>query len=254
MIIREQKQTITMIEQNHHAHLSAEIIKNWQDIFFKNDPYFESVLYAIKYHDYGWYHFDKQPFLNDDTQLPYSFIDFPVLPKTVLYTQGVDKVEEVDAYAAALCSTHYMRFMENNTRPEVQTYMAHEKKRTKRILTDLAIDQATFDDHVALLQFADNISLYVCLNEPGVSQSNVHFFFKDGIPIALNSALITQSKIQAEWLDNQTLKLTGLPFVPSFSISIKQKVLNKQMIEETGLINAYETQPYEQIKINFELS
>src|SRR5690625_6536973 len=83
MIIREQKQTITMIEQNHHAHLSAEIIKNWQDIFFKNDPYFESVLYAIKYHDYGWYHFDKQPFLNDDTQLPYSFIDFPVLPKTV---------------------------------------------------------------------------------------------------------------------------------------------------------------------------
>ena len=35
MIIREQKQTITMIEQNHHAHLSAEIIKNWQDIFFK---------------------------------------------------------------------------------------------------------------------------------------------------------------------------------------------------------------------------
>src|SRR5699024_7754389 len=116
MIIREQKKTITMIEQNHHAHLSAEIIKNWQDIFFKND----------------------------DTQLPYSFIDLLVLTKTVVYTQGVDKVEEVDAYAAALCSTHYMRFMENNTRPEVQTYMAHEKKRTKRILTDLAIDQATF--------------------------------------------------------------------------------------------------------------
>src|SRR5699024_10118888 len=112
----------------------------------------------------------------------------------------------------------------------------------------------TFDDYVSLLQFPDNISLYVCLNEPGVSQSNFHFFFKDGIPIALNSALITQSKIQAEWLDNQTLKLTGLPFVPSFSISINQKVLNKQMIEETGLINAYETQPYEQIKINFELS
>src|SRR5699024_754726 len=122
-----------------------------------------------------------------------SFIDFPVLPKTVLYTQGVDKVEEVDAYAAALCSTHYMRFMENNTNPEVQTYMAHEKKRTKHILTNLAIDQATFDDNVSLLQFADNISLYVCLNETGVSQSNVHFFFKDGIPIALNSALITLS-------------------------------------------------------------
>src|SRR5699024_4679174 len=120
---------------------------------------------------------------------PYSFIDFPVLPKTVLYTQGVDKVEEVDAYAAALCSTHYMRFMENNTHPEVQTYMAHEKKRTKRTLTDLAIDQATFDDNVALLHFAYDISLYVCLNEPGVSQSNVHFFFKDGIPIALNSLL-----------------------------------------------------------------
>src|SRR5699024_12406176 len=103
------------------------------------------------------------------------------------------------------------------THTEVQTYIEHEKKLKKLILTDLTIDQATFDDHVALLQFAYNISLYVCLNEPGVSQSNVHFFFKDGIPIALNSALITLSKIQAEWLDNQTLKLTGLPFVPSFS-------------------------------------
>src|SRR5699024_1075139 len=130
----------------------------------------------------------------------------------------------------------------------------HEKKRTKRILTDLAIDQATFDDHVALLQFADNISLYVCLNEPGVSQSNVHFFFKDGIPIALNSALITHSKIQAEWLDNQTLKLSGLTFVPKYCTSRRQKVHSKQMTEETRIINEYETQPYEQININSELS
>src|SRR5699024_2610596 len=148
--------------------------KDWQEIFLKNDRSFESGLYASNYDDYGWYPVGVEPFLNDDTQLPHSVIDFLVLPKTLLYPQGVAIVEEVDAYAAALCSTHYMRFMENNTRPEVQTYMAHEKKQTKRILTDLAIDQATFDDHVALLQFADNISLYVCLNEPGVSQSNVH--------------------------------------------------------------------------------
>ena len=65
MIIRDHDQTIIMIEQNHHAHISAEIISNWQDIFFEEDPYFESVLYAIKQHDYGWHAFDSQPFLND---------------------------------------------------------------------------------------------------------------------------------------------------------------------------------------------
>src|SRR5699024_4148987 len=238
MIIREKNQTITMIEQNHHAHLSAEIIEQWKDVFFKDDPYFKSVLYAIKYHDYGWHHFDRQPFLNDQTQLPYSFIDFPILPKTVLYTQGVDKVEEVDSYAAVLCSTHYMRFMENNTHPEVQKDMTHEKKRTNRILTELASDQATFDKHVAVLQFADNISLDVCLKDPRVIQPDVHYFVKEGIPIALNSDLITQSKLHAELFNNLPLKLTGLPFVPNFSIPINQMSLNKQIIKESGFINA----------------
>src|SRR5690625_7022992 len=105
-------------------------------------PFFDSVLFTIKYVYFGCYHFDKQPFLNDDTQLPYSFIDFPVLPKTVLYRQGVDKVEEVDAYAAALCSTHYMRFMENNTRPEVQTYI--DRKSTRLNSSHVAISYAVF--------------------------------------------------------------------------------------------------------------
>lgn len=254
MIIREHDQTLIMIEQNHHAHISAEIILNWQDIFFKKDPYFESVLYAIKHHDYGWDPFDRQPFLNDETNLPYSFIDFPVLPKTVLYTQGVDKVEQVDPYAAALCSTHYMRFMENNTSPEAQEYMKHENKRTEKILTNLAIDRTTFDRHAALLQFADNISLYFCLNDPGVSESAVHFFFKEGIPISQKIEQIKTNKIQADWLDNETVNLKGLPYVPNFSISIEQKELNKQAIKRDGLIKAYQATPYKHININFKIS
>ena len=254
MIIRDHDQTIIMIEQNHHAHISAEIISNWQDILFKEDPYFESVLYAIKQHDYGWHAFDSQPFLNDKTNLPYSFIDFPVIPKTVLYTQGVDIVEQVDSYAAALCSAHYMRFLENNPTHEAKEYLKHEKKRTEKILTNLTIDKVTFSKHLAMLQFADNISLYVCLNEPGVSKSDVHYFFKEGIPISLKSEQIKTNKIQADWLDNKTISLKGLPYVPDFSILISYKELNKQAIKRDGLIKSYQATPYNQININFKIS
>lgn len=254
MIIREHDQSIIMIEQNHHAHISAEIVQNWDDAFFKNDPYVNSVFYAIKSHDIGWAPFDTQPFLNDETNLPYSFIDFPILPKTVLYTQGIDKVEQVDPYAAALCSTHYIRFMKNDNSLEVKDFITQEKKRTKKILTDLAIDNTIFDKHVAILQFADNISLYVCLNEPGVSKSDVHYFFKNGIPIFLKSQQIKTNKIQADWLDNKTISLKGLPYVPDFSISLCKKELNKQAIKSDGLIKTYQATPYNQININFKIS
>lgn len=255
MIIRKHKDTLIMIEQNHHAQISKEIISHWKDVFFKDDPYINSVLYAVKMHDYGWDLFDKQPFWNDQTKSPYSFIDFPVLPKITLYTEGVNKIELNDPYAAALCSAHYINFMKRHPTPEVDIYLEKENKRTRCILASYpSITKDTFNNHLEILKFADNISLYVCLNEPGVSKSAEHYFFKEGIPISPQINPENLSKIEASWVNRETISLKGLPEVPAFSILVKQKKLLKQKIEDTGLIKAYQATPYENIKITFNIS
>ncbi len=250
MIIRNHDTELIMIEQDHHAHLSEEMIHHWINHFFKNDPFVDSVMYAIRTHDCGWRPFDKQPFWNDQTDMPYDFTSFPVIPKTVLYTQGIDEVEAVDPYAAALCSAHYMKFVSKSNMKEAKDFLKEEEKRVHKILASYPqIDSEVFDKHVKILQFADNISLYICLNDPGVSQENVHPFFKQGIAISTNIDGIAKESIGAHWKDEDTIILKGLPYVKPFTISIQQKNVSKQAIHEQGILKTYEQTPYENVDI-----
>lgn len=254
MIIREHDNAFVMIEQNHHAHLSAVIIDQWKDIFLANDPFQVSVLYAIKHHDCGWRYFDQQPFWNDEHQSPYSFIDFPVIPKTVLYTQGVDDVEAHDPYAAALCSAHYARFISSHKQNDVQLYINREEKRRRRILSDFSHHQlGAFDKHLALLQFADNLSLYICLNEPGVNKENEHDFFKKEIPFPKFKQEGLADSVKADWKDDQTVFLQGLPHIDSFSVKLEKKNVSKQAIKETGLLPSYKGALYTKEDIHIQI-
>lgn len=114
--------------------------------------------------------------------------DFPVIPKTVLYTQGIDEVEAVDPYAAALCSAHYMKFISKSPTEEAQHYLTQEEKRIDSIMSRFpSIDSKIFDHHVRLLQFADHISLYICLNDPGVKPEISIPFSNKAFPFQLKS-------------------------------------------------------------------
>lgn len=254
MIIRERDHTFVMIEQDHHAHISAAIIKQWKDVFFTEDPLYESVLYAIKHHDCGWRLFDQQPFWNDEKQSPYSFIDFPVLPKTVLYERGIDEVEKNDPYAAALCSAHYARFISPEDSAETNRYIKSEEQRRKRLLSFFPPHQLKlFDRHLALLQLADNLSLYICLNEPGISKQDEHYFFQEKILFPKEVNEIKTEPIEAHWKNNLTVTLEGLPYVEPFSVSIEKKVMKRQLIKENGLLASYESMDYKQKKIHFQI-
>lgn len=255
MIIREHKDSFIMIEQHHHAHISKKIINKWTDFFLNDDPLSNSVLYAIKMHDFGWDSFDRQPFWNDKVKSPFSFIDFPILPKLTLYTEGVNQVELIDPYAAALCSAHYINFLKNHSTHEVMTYINKENARIKRISSSFpTMTKEIFNRHLALLKFADNISLYVCLNDPGVAKSEEHFFFKEGIPISKEINPTNKDLIDAYWINDKTISLKGLPYIPSFSILLKQKKLLKKDIEKTGFIDQYQSVPYENKNITFNIS
>lgn len=109
--------------------------------------------------------------------------DYPSLPKVTHYQYGLDQVEKMNKYAGLLCSMHYYSFgFQDSTDRDCIEFAHHEKCRQKRIRDELNVtnDEAIIKQF-RLLQLCDRISLYVCLNNPGVSKEQEHPPFKIGI-------------------------------------------------------------------------
>src|SRR5699024_12726047 len=104
-------------------------MSKWHDSLFLNNSHVNSIMNAIRHHDRGWIHFDKEPFLNDVTHEPYDFTQFPLLPKLALYKNGINEVEDLNPYAGLLCSLHYSSFLKNNTNNKVIHFLRHEDRK-----------------------------------------------------------------------------------------------------------------------------
>lgn len=244
MIIRETKDHFVMIEQDKHAILSEEIMSYWKERISKVTSIPKSVLTAIKLHDYGWKYFDKQPLWDDQKNAPYDFSDFPLAPKTVIYTHGITEVEHVDKYAALLCSKHFTHFLLQEASPYATQFVNQERKRQKRIKHELDhFDNNLFHYHYELLRFADSLSLFLCINEPNATKEEFHHFFRNGIKLPS-----TNIKLLPEWVEKQTVLLQPFPFQSQVKLQIEQKVIAKEEIKKSGMVKSYEDTPYETIK------
>ncbi|MFC4559565.1 DUF3891 family protein [Virgibacillus kekensis] len=253
MIVREHSSGFIMIEQDHHAHLSGEMAMALRNEFFAGKKLRQSVEYAIHQHDYGWKMLDKQPFWNDKQQAPYTFTDFPVLPKMVFYKHGIDEVEKQDAYAGLLCSRHYTGFLLNDSSKEAKSFVKEEKNRQKQIFEDLEdIDRETYNFHYGLVQLFDNLSLFLCLNEPGASKDNEHPFFREGIPLSESLAVIGKDKMDIWWEDVHTVFIGKPLFDTAINLNLRQKYVTKESIAAKGLIESYQVAKTEEKTIEIK--
>lgn len=252
MIVREHEESYTMIQQDHHARAAGEIMRNWKPENYLGPQLRESVEYAIDYHDYGWKEFDKQPFMDDKTNVPYNFFTFPNLPKIILYKHGIDEVAKADPYAALLCSEHYKRFLLNNTSDEAQAFVKYEEMRQQEIIQKdiISFSESLFLFHYGLLQLGDNISLYLCMNDPGVPKDQEHHFFRKGIPVAHALHAYMNPHINLRWKDERTVEMDDFPFSGSeILLTLRQKTVSKSDIASKGLIESYEASPFEDVNI-----
>lgn len=81
MICREQDGTLVMTKQHEHGLLAGEFAKWFKEEHTPAEGRRAEVLWAVSNHDRGWIDLDETPFWNDAEGLPYSFLDFPVVPK-----------------------------------------------------------------------------------------------------------------------------------------------------------------------------
>lgn len=244
MIIREQNDAFIMIKQHDHAQISKRLYQQLHNHLLPEEDS-SSLEYAIAQHDCGWIPFDEAPFWNDQQQSPFSFTNYPTEPKTVLYEYGINMVEENDLYAALLCSEHYTRFLNNSSNASATGFVERERARQERIKDQLNTKEDVFLKHYEILQFFDNLSLYICLNEPGAAKEDEHYFFKKGIK--LPQIFAENQNLMPKWKTDKTIELNKDLFTSPATIPLKQKIVSKQNIKDKGLQKAYSNTNTEEI-------
>jgi hypothetical protein len=227
MIIRENQDHFVLITQHDHGQISGVLSRYWKEEYFSGMDRYEDVIFAINEHDRSWIGLDDTPFWNDREQTPYSFVDFPLIPKLVFYKLGVEEIEQRNPYAALLCSLHYSSFFQDRKEKASLDYLDDEWLRQKSLIRQLNLNendiQGQMKFHFQLLQFCDNLSLYLCLNEPGVAKRNEHLWFRQGFPKSEQFGFTNGKQIKASWLDDKHVSVSPFPFKHQFQVMLKIK-------------------------------
>ncbi|MFD1675247.1 DUF3891 family protein [Alicyclobacillus fodiniaquatilis] len=240
MLIYERERDFVMVEQNKHAILSGALFSNWSEAYLVGKQRKSDVLFAIEYHDRAWITLDATPLWNDGQDAPYSFIDLPSLLKLPHYQQGVDWVECQNKYAALLCSMHYAAFFNGAKEDDEQAYHRFELERQHRLRVEIGdVSDEESRVHFAILKFLDKLSIYICINEPGVSKAREFAWYRDGFDGTEAFLHANGGGIVAHWLDEKYVGLTQFPFAQKFEVSVPTKIVSKHAIEEQGIARAY---------------
>ena len=226
MIVRERPDSYLLVKQHDHALVSGEFAKHWAR---KPRP-LDSTLYAIAHHDVAWKGPDASVRWNEETGRPYSFTDYPAEPKIRAYSEGLDWLEERDAYAACLCSMHYETLVRRLGRSEAEERFADaESGRQARLRAEMSGEELeNLEYNLGLLRLCDGLSLFVCLNEPGDD---------DDPPPYPGGFELSGERFKPVWDDQNTLRLNPNPFSESFGITIPYTLVgeDRRILENNRL-------------------
>lgn len=254
MIVIQQSDSCIMITQHDHAKISGVLAEGWKTDFFWGHERKSDVVFAIYEHDRGWIDLDQTPLLNKDSMIPFSFTNYPVAPKIDHYKKGIDEVEAKNNYAALLCSLHYTSFLQHASDPISHNFYNQEKKRQQDLIKSLNIrgyaeKEKKLQYHLNMLKFCDNLSLYICLNKPGVDKSEEHSFYRKGFSQLFSFA--NYQRIEARWEDTETVLLSISPLEKEVEVSLPYKKVENKHILNAGLINAFHNTPISIRKVRF---
>ncbi|WP_170315050.1 DUF3891 family protein [Saccharibacillus brassicae] len=262
MVIRETEEAFVLVQQHNHAGFSGEAAARFADRFYMMERVEESpgmpevtkdaIVLGVTEHDRGWIRPDDTPIWDDHLHAPCSFNEYPMLPKIVFYRMGVDELEEKHPYAALLSSMYYSVFedIQTSEREDCLAFVHHEEERQQRLSAKYSgVQQETLLLHRQILQTCDGISLYVCLNAPGIAKEDEHPWFKDGVPGS--EPFGGGGLLQLNWQDESTVKSDPSPFDGPFSAKLREKHVPKARIREVGIAQAYEEAAWSEREIRF---
>lgn len=214
MIVRETDKGFRLIAQHDHGLASGDFARNFSEEWI-GEPLRDDVHFAVSHHDVGWERLDSEVLWNGERGRPYSFVDYPAEAKMAAYTEGLDAVEAHSPYAALLCSAHYGSFVRRSEVPAEVCFRKREELRRERIEASMAVPD-TFGRDFRLLQLCDDLSLFVCLNEPGKEISSWH---KGGFEFS-------GRRFHPVWEGGDSLRFEPNPLSEDFEISLPYRVVD----------------------------
>jgi hypothetical protein len=255
MIVRERERDFIMIRQNDHALLSGDLARHWKEAYLPAAERRNDVVLAVAEHDRGWIGLDDTPVWDDAENAPCGFIRYPLLPKLAFYRKGIDEAEEMSPYAAILCSMHYSSFFRNASQPAALRFVEAEKKRRDRLERYCGIrdaeERSRLQEHLRILQFCDDLSLFVCLNEPGAGKDRLHPWYREGFPDSRDLAFMQGNRIIARWEGKSTVIVTPFPFAEEVRGTLLYKTVDKSLIRMYGIDRAYRDTLQEELAVVF---
>ncbi|KGX85654.1 DUF3891 family protein [Pontibacillus litoralis] len=250
MIVMADDQQILVFEQHHHALASGVMAKMWNGTF-PNEALRQHVEYAIAYHDRGWIPLDQTPIWNAEQQQPYSFMDYPMKEKLQRYDEGITDVERQSLYAGYLCSLHFCSFFPKESKDKNIAAFLYRENERQRLLWDKLYGSITEEEvevHFPLLQFCDDLSLYCCMNVPGVSKEEELSWFRGGFRQVFPSF---PNGMIARWDNEQTVSVDPFPFRAPFRIDFPYKRVSRRLINTNGWERAFELGEYSRRLVSF---
>ncbi|MBC6606893.1 DUF3891 family protein [Hymenobacter sp. BT188] len=252
MIVRETPSSFTCIGQHDHAHISGVMADHWLGVYFGDASRRDDVTLAVYEHDRAWIPLDAEPLWNEQTQAPYSFLDFPPAPRLHHYEQGITELENLSPYAGLLSSLHYTGFPEMAKLAAGREFLQKEAGRQQRLRRQLGINasgQPTLDFHVQLLKFLDRLSLYLCMNEPGADKEHEHPWYKGGIPFSDYFDFTDHQLIQTKWASKTQVQVAPFPFDEAFCVTLPYKELRKNELSDVGLAECFQRAPIQKMQV-----
>lgn len=203
-----------LVRQHDHGLISGDFARH-----FAEEPRpLEPTLYAIANHDVAWRTLDTSVRWNEALGRPYSFADYPIEPKLRAYEEGLSFLEARSPYAACLCSMYYAAFVGGSRGEAGVRFLEGEAKRQREIKSAMTGEElGNLDHNLLLLRLCDNLSLFVCLNEPG---QNDHPWYRAGFEFE-------GERFVPVWEDCSTLRLEPNPFSGPFGLAIPYTLVGK---------------------------
>ncbi len=240
MIVTKTEDAFRLFMQHDHAKVSGEFARHWSSDLFPFENLRDEVEFAITQHDRAWIPLDQQPTWNDDAGEPHSFMNYPLKRKVQHYEQGIEEVRQESLYAGLLCGAHYLSFFDqSSSNPIIQQFISREisnQEESKHVL-GTKYNEDAFDFHFRLLQFCDDLSLYFCLNEPGIDKKDENKMFRNGFRQRFAGL---DERIVASWKHPDEIQLSPFPFENHFDINIPYRLVYQKEIDDKGLEKAYQ--------------
>ena len=232
MLHRKDSQGLIAVSQPSHAWVSGQLARHWGNQEFLNVP--EEVCLAAEQHDIGFLDWERNPTLNPDTRLPYTFLEMPRQLHLEIWTASILQVLQFGRYPAMLVSMHYLWLLNrsrNSYPPEEQTLITAFRQEQQKLQEEMARslrDDPYFGPAAApeiltrnqqLVSSWDWMSLVLC---HGLTQPTL----VENIPVAHGIATLTFSPCPgdlsvavAPWpfrLDRVRLLCEGRRLLPSY--------------------------------------